>query len=142
MTIEAKNKHLARTFMRLLSDGQLEQAADCLKEDMQWRIVSTSRPGVFTRAQVIGATKAMIAASTDGKFSLSPVGMIAEDDKVAIEAESLVNLKDGKTYNNKYHMLWTIAGDKVVECREYNDTAHFMDVMSHALVGITIPKTS
>jgi ketosteroid isomerase-like protein len=139
MTTES-NKQLARTFMRLLSSGQLEQAANCLKEDMQWKIVSTSRPTVYTGAQIIGAAKAMIAASTDGKFSMSPIGMIAEGDKVAIEAESLMNLKDGKIYNNKYHMLWVVRDDKVIECREYADTAHAMDVLSNVLAGVATPE--
>jgi hypothetical protein len=87
MTSET-NRQLARTFMQLLTDGHIEQAADCLTEDLHWRIISTSRPDVYRRTQVISAIKVMIAASTD--------------DKVAIEAESLVNLKSGKTYNNKY----------------------------------------
>jgi uncharacterized protein len=139
MTTET-NKQLVRTFMRLLSEGKFEQAASCLREDMQWRIVSTSSPAVLTRAQIIGAAKAMIAASTDGQFSMSPVGMVAEGDNVAVEAESHMNLKDGKTYNNKYHMLWMVRDDKVIECREYGDTAHAVDVLNNVLAAVMIPE--
>lgn len=137
MTLKS-NKQLAKTFFELLSSGQLELAADCLREDMQWKLVSTSQPAVYTRAQIIGAAKTMIAASTDGKFSMSPIGMIAEGNKVAIEAESLLYLKDGKTYNNKYHMLWTISDNKLIECREYADTAHTTDILGNVLAGIGI----
>jgi ketosteroid isomerase-like protein len=139
MTTEA-NKQLAKTFMQFVSDGEMERATECLQEDMEWKIVSISRPGVYTRTQVMNATRAMVAASTDGKFRLSPIGMIAEGDKVAIEAESLVNLKDGRVYNNKYHMLFTIRAGRVVECREYNDTAHTIEILSSILAGITIPS--
>ena len=90
----------------------------------------------------MSAIKAMIAASTDDKFRMSLVGTVSEGDKVAIEAESLVNLKSGKTYNNKYHMVWTIRGDKVVECREYDDTAHVIDILSDVATGLAIQKKS
>jgi ketosteroid isomerase-like protein len=136
------NKHAVVRFMQLLSEGRVEPAAACLSGDIKWRIIATSRPGVFTRAQLVGAIQALIAASSDGRFSMVPIGMIAEGEKVAVEAESVVNLNNGVKYNNKYHMLWTFKDGIAVECREYNDTAHVMAVLSGVLPTVTVPEIS
>lgn len=138
--MSSENKQLATNFMRLLSEGQVDLAGECLANDIKWKILATTRSPVNTKEQVLAAVKAMINASADGVFKIWPIEMVAENDRVAIQAESLLNLKNGRKYNNKYHLLWIIKDKKVVEVREYHDTAHVIDVLSDVLAGITMPK--
>ena len=56
-------------------------------------------------------------------------GMTAEDDRVALEAESHGVHKSGKQYNNHYHFLFRIRDGKIAEIKEYADTAHARDVL-------------
>ena len=51
-------------------------------------------------------------------------GAIAEGDKVAIELVGRGELKNGRVYNNEYHLLMTIRDGKVARVREYLDTQH------------------
>jgi ketosteroid isomerase-like protein len=50
--------------------------------------------------------------------------MIAEANKVAVQAESFATTVDGKPFNNRYHIYFEFDGDRIKRCREYNDTAH------------------
>jgi ketosteroid isomerase-like protein len=124
------NKELVTTFMRLLCDGHVRSACACLAEDIQWKMMSTSQPATLAKEQIVSGIEARIAESADGKFRIWALGMTAEDDRIAVEAESLIKLKGGKTYNNKYHYLWIIRGGFVVEAREYSDTQHRAVVLS------------
>jgi uncharacterized protein len=38
--------------------------------------------------------------------------------------ESYGELSSGRVYNNEYHMLLTIRGEKISAVREYHDTQH------------------
>jgi ketosteroid isomerase-like protein len=59
-------------------------------------------------------------------------GMTAEGDRVAVEAESVGPLKNGRVYRQKYHVLMVIRGGKIATVREYLDTQHVHDVWFRA----------
>jgi uncharacterized protein len=46
---------------------------------------------------------------------------------VAFEVESHGVLKNGRIYNNQYHLLMQLRGDKIVAVKEYYDTFHVWD---------------
>jgi len=51
-------------------------------------------------------------------------GVTADGDRVAIESEVSIPLKDGRVYNNRYHNLYLLREGRIVEIREYHNTAH------------------
>lgn len=51
----------------------------------------------------------------------------AEDDRVAIEARSQADLKNGRRYANKYHFLIRVRAGQIVEVREHCDTHHAIE---------------
>jgi ketosteroid isomerase-like protein len=53
---------------------------------------------------------------------MTVIGMVAEGNKVAAEVRSYADLTDGRTYENQYHMLFTLRQGKIVEVKEYADT--------------------
>ena len=54
----------------------------------------------------------------------------AEDDRVAIEAESHGRLVDGRPYENQYHFLLRFDADgRVVEFKEYFDTLYVFETL-------------
>lgn len=57
-----------------------------------------------------------------GGLEMKLIGLVAEDDKFATEIRSHANLTDGRTYENQYHMLFTLRSGKIVEVKEYADT--------------------
>jgi ketosteroid isomerase-like protein len=51
-------------------------------------------------------------------------GITAGGDRVAVESELRVPLKDGRVFHNHYHNLYRLQGGKIAEIREYHDSAH------------------
>jgi hypothetical protein len=50
--------------------------------------------------------------------------MIAEGDRVAVQAEGRATLRSGAPYNNVYAFVFRFAGGRVAEVTEYLDTAY------------------
>jgi ketosteroid isomerase-like protein len=46
-----------------------------------------------------------------------------------VEAESYMDLNNGKVYNNKYHLMFNIDGGLIVSLKEYLNTQHVVDVL-------------
>jgi ketosteroid isomerase-like protein len=71
---------------------------------------------------------AQIARGFAGMFkapsTITVLGVTAEGDRVAIEAEGHAELTNGKIYRNRYHYLFLFRDGRICEARLYNDTAH------------------
>tara|TARA_B110000444_G_scaffold130362_1_gene122625 strand:+ start:400 stop:789 length:390 start_codon:yes stop_codon:yes gene_type:complete len=62
-------------------------------------------------------------------------GTTAEDDRVAVEAESHGELINGSLYNNTYHFLFLFSNGKIKLAKEYNDSKYAADTFA-SLGGI------
>jgi PPOX class probable F420-dependent enzyme len=65
--------------------------------------------------------KQILEAFPEG-LNLTIKRLTAEEDRVAIEAESHARHVSGKPYDNQYHILMRLRDGKIVEWREYMDT--------------------
>jgi len=82
------------------------------------------------------SSKKELRAAIGGIYDVFPkglkfkvLGMVAEDDKVAVEAESHGEHISGQTYANEYHFLFEFKGAKLIKLKEYMDTEHVTDVL-------------
>ena len=128
MSIET-NKQIARDFFAALSRGETQKVVDAYAEDGTcWTSGTTPISGIHTREEIALATDGVLAAFPAGlEFTIHRI--TAEDDRVAIEAESYGKHVSGKVYNNKYHFLMLIQDGKIQQLREYLDTMHANDVL-------------
>ena len=55
--------------------------------------------------------------------------MTAEDDRVAVEAESKAKLVNGTLYHNRYHFLFVVRDGRIHAVKEYLDTLHVMNAL-------------
>ena len=62
----------------------------------------------------------------DSPLQMRIKSAIGEGDRVAMEMESHGTLKNGRVYNNQYHLLMRIADGRIAEVREYLDTQHVL----------------
>jgi len=73
-----------------------------------------------------------VAGSFAGMFKrpsiLTVLGVTAEGDRVAIEAEGYAELTNGKIYRNRYHYLFVFRDGLVCQAKLYNDTAHAAEI--------------
>jgi len=70
-----------------------------------------------------------VGGSTEGGLRITPKGITAEGDRVAVEAESYAKLKNGRTYQNQYHFVFVVRDGKVQQVKEYMDTMHANQVL-------------
>jgi len=118
------NKGIARDFVAAINRGDVEALADMYAADgVCWTPGSMPISGTYDREQVRKFAKQILEAFPNG-LNMTIRRMTAEENRVAIEAESHARHVSGKDYNNQYHILMQLRDGKIVEWREYMDTMH------------------
>lgn len=121
------NKRIVRNYFDLGNRGERQQAASLLCEDFQYRC-----QGRTPETQVTRTKRELLEAIARGAdFWQTPIkitvkGMTAEDDRVAVEAESHGVLRDGTPYDNAYHFLIRMRNGRILSIDEYFCTATFL----------------
>ena len=127
-----ENKKIVLGFFENFSSGKMEQALGMMADNATWSVMGKpdkfALAGTKTKAQFSELVKGIGAAMPKG-LRVTPKGVTAEGDRVALEAESYGETANGKVYNNMYHFLIEVRGGKIQAVREYLDTIHAQDVL-------------
>lgn len=123
------NKAIVTKFFDAMNQGDVDFIVNSYAENGCLQTMgNTLISGTFTREQ--------IAASAGGIFEVFPRGlsftlnsMIAEGDKVAVEATSEGEHASGQIYSNEYHFLFEFQQGKLVKLKEYMDTERVTDIL-------------
>jgi ketosteroid isomerase-like protein len=122
-----QSKDVVRKLLAKFGQCDVEGVIDMLTEDSTWWV--GGKPDQFALAGP--RTKEEISAILRGVLGEIPNGlemrlrsMIAEGDTVAAEVESYGELNNGLVYNNEYHFLFNVRGEKISLAKEYLDTMH------------------
>lgn len=128
MSIE-DNKRIAREFFEALDNGDGKALMDLYAADATcWTAGTLPFSGTHTLDEVAPIMEEILGAFPKGlRFTLKT--LTAEEDRVAIEAESFGLHMSGRTYNNQYHFLMVIRDGKLRELKEYFDTVHADEVL-------------
>ncbi len=118
-----ENKKTALKFMESMSAGGVDESL--LTPDVQWWVPGRGTMSKQDFFALAGDFQGMIK----DKITMKVHGVTAEGDRVAVEAESYGELKNGKVYNNTYHFLFVFRDGKICLSKEYNDSAHAASVM-------------
>jgi uncharacterized protein len=124
------NKALVARFFETFSTGDVPAIMSALAADGSWW-VSGKLEGMSGNYSVAGFGPLLIGANANykaGALRITPTSMIAEGNKVAVEAKGYAELLDGRVYDCQYHFLITIRDGKVADVREYMDTQHAKDI--------------
>lgn len=119
------NKQAVLAFCDHFKRAAVGDLLNAMTEDASFWIIG--RPDLFSgagtrsRADMERIWTGLFSHMTDG-LEMRVVGMVAEDDKVAAEIRSHALLKDGRVYENQYHMLFTFRDGRIAEVKEYADT--------------------
>lgn len=128
MSVE-HNKELAAELIAAISGGDGQTIGRILAEDCQWWVAGFPRERHLTREQMVKGSRRIIDTVLPEGFNIKVLGMTAEGDRVAVEAESRSTTVGGKLYNNFYHFLLVFRDGKVVLGREYTNPAHAIEVL-------------
>jgi ketosteroid isomerase-like protein len=131
MSIE-ENRKIATDFFRRYDAGDIPGALALMSEDCSYWLAG--KPGsnatagrAHSKAEMADVFRRMGEAMT-GPLRMSVKGTVAEGDKVAVEATSRGELRNGRVYEQEYHVLMTIRDGKIAAAREYMDTQHVQSI--------------
>lgn len=124
------NKALVARFFETFSSGDVPAIIGAMAPDGSWWVSGKldGMSGSYTAAGLAPLLEGANAGYKAGALRITPSGMIAEGDKVAVEAKGYAELLDGRKYDCQYHFLITIRGGKVADVREYMDTLHAKEI--------------
>jgi len=128
MSIE-DNKRVIADFFDNINAGNEAAFMDTLADDATWWVQGNFRFSGTTSKKELGVLLVELSAKLDGLMRLTPCGMTAEGDRVAVEAVSYAKMKSGKTYQATYHFLFIVRDGKIQSAKEYLDTMHANEIL-------------
>ncbi len=119
MSLEA-NKQIVRDFLA----GSGTSWLDLVHPDLSFFVAGDMEGCGYLDMQGLADLFTMLTRDATEPFMVVPTHMIAEGNFVAVEAVSNMPLKNGRVYNNHYHIVFEIIDGKIKNVREYSDTDH------------------
>lgn len=127
-SIEA-NKATVSSFFNALNAGDTQAIVDAYADEGCVETKgSTLISGIFDKEQIAASAGAIFEVFPQG-LSFEITGMVAEGDKVAVEALSEGEHISGQIYSNEYHFLFEFRDGKLLRLKEYMDTEQVTDVL-------------
>ncbi len=127
-----ENKKLVLGFFEDMSAGNVDAFLGTMADNATWWVAGDPKnfpiAGTKTKAEFSQLIGGLGEAMPKG-LKITPKGVTAEGNRVAVEAESYGEHANGKIYNNLYHFLVECENGKVTAVREYLDTMHANDVL-------------
>lgn len=127
--VQERNKHAVRAFFEAMNRNDVAAIVNSYAEDGYVQTMGvTLISGRRDRAQIAAFAGDVLESFPEG-LSFTIRQMTAEEDRVAVEAESYGRHASGRIYNNQYHFLFTLRAGKVLSLKEYMDTEMVTDVL-------------
>ena len=120
----AGNKELVRHLYSELSRGNSRPLREHLADDVVWTIIGSTRLSGTSRGpdEVVSKLFAPLAAALSGPVRFTVDRLVAEGDIVVMEARGEATSAAGRPYNNRYCIVFRLAGGKLAEITDYVDT--------------------
>lgn len=121
MSIEA-NKAAVRGWFEAVNRGDEAAILESTAEDFVFLTMAVEPEWLQYKWDRVQFSKVPSNMSTvlTAPIQLKIVAITAEDDRVAVEAETDSQLLNGRRYNNAYHFVFKLRGGKFTEVREYS----------------------
>lgn len=124
MSTPEQNKDLIRRFMAVFSTGDIAGILSLMDPEATYWVAGTMPISGTHSREAFAKLHDQVIETCTGPIVLKPTVFTTEDNRVAVETESLTHTKSGRTYSNHYHFLFEIRDDKILSVCEYLDTMH------------------
>lgn len=121
----AENKQLVLDFYEAGARGDMDKCFALLSDDITWTNIGTTKfSGTYAGKQTLmeellgplfGQLKAGISSQIER--------LTAEGDIVVAQTSGTAETRDGTPYNNSYCQIIRVSDGRIVEVKEYFDTA-------------------
>ena len=125
MTSAAENKRIIAQAFDGLARADARAFIDAMADDIVWIIMGQSRLSrrYDGKAAIQNELVPALFANFATDYRNIPEEIIAEGDRVVVLARGEVKTVRGEDYNNHYCFVMRMRDGKIVELREYMDTA-------------------
>jgi uncharacterized protein len=124
-------RDIAVGFFDDINSGRFEEALARLAPDIAYDVVSPAPyRGVMNRDELGQFIARYVAPKLTGPIVTQILGVTAEGERVATEAKVNAPGREGRDYENRLHFLFVVRNGKIVEAREYLDSAVFVTFVS------------
>ena len=120
-----KEKKLVIDVMAALAEGDDRPFLEAMHDDMKWMWMGS---GDFSKIfdgkeAVINELWKSVKTDIAQPFKVKAKTIIAEGEYVVVEGMGSNTTQGGKEYNNRYCWIMKVVEGKIIELREYMDTA-------------------
>ena len=130
------NKQLINNLFEKISTGKVADAVAMLTDDCIWTVPGKPEKlpvaGPKNKTEITGLFQQLLVDAIPKGLHLKANDFICEGDRVAVEAESIGHVANGRVYQNRYHFMFNIRGGKVSKVNEYCDTLHIKETFLDA----------
>lgn len=125
MTATHDNKTLITQALAGMASGDARPFSALLDDAIVWRHMGRGRWDFAVEGRGDLAEKLFrpLFVQFETRLTNRPLRVFADGDTVIVEAEGHGVTRAGKTYNNRYAMFYRLKDGKIIEAREYMDTA-------------------
>lgn len=123
-------KQLVSDFLATFSRGDVDGVLDAMADDATWWVSGglEGMSGTYDKEAFGPLLRGATSLYVEGALRITPTSMIAEGDRVAVEAEGFATMTSGRVYQPRYHFLFEVKDGKVRRVREYMDTMHAWEI--------------
>ena len=124
------NKAIVAEFLDVFSTGDVPGILERLHDDATWWVSGKIEgfAGTKSKEEMGKLLEGVVTVYKEGALRITPLEMIAEGDRVAVEAEGYAELNNGRVYSPQSAFVFEIADGKIRSVREYLDTQHAHDI--------------
>ncbi len=123
-TAEDESARIVRGALDAFNGGDTEKFLDCFSDDMRfWMNGRHHFSGLVEGKAAFVDLVGRVAAGLQDMITLQIENFIPAGDWVVVESIGSATTASGETYDNRYCMLWRVENGKIVEFKEYNDSA-------------------
>lgn len=129
-TTAERNKAIVAEFLDVFSTGDVPGILERLHDDATWWVSGKIEgfAGTKSKEEMGKLLEGVVTVYKEGALRITPIEMIAEGDRVAVEAEGYAELGNGRVYSPQSAFVFGIADGKIRSVREYLDTQHAHDI--------------
>lgn len=120
----ADNKNLVQSLFASAASGDRARFADTLADDLVMRVTgANSWSRTYNKHDYLEILHGHLNTLLKPDRRTVPLNFWADGEHVIVEARGEMERKDGTPYRNEYCLVFRLRGGRIVEFREYMDSA-------------------
>lgn len=120
-------------FFADINSGKHEDAFARLAQDLVYHILAPAPYGGVVDAAGLIEQAGVLFEKFAEPFKINIETVICEGERVVVEAQGKARTKSGGDYANNYVFIYRVVDGKIVEAKEYLDTAMYIALLQDQL---------